>query len=299
MMSLDTLKTGALCLSIALGCALSADAQGRPPMRVHTATQSQPLALVPANREVRGGRVEVRETARKIEIEANGVPNHTVGVFPNAGNPHSISAQSIDFTVPKTPRVTGKTTDLGLNLYFGVALNGVPFDPGAAEFWQGNPRSGWNYDALGGAVSLGLDANYAHVQPNGSYHYHGLPTGFFKALGWSDTTPSPLIGYAADGFPIYLRTALVDGKVRDMQSSYQLKSGSRPGGNDPGGRYDGTFVEDYVFVEGSGDLDACNGAVITNSAYADGTYAYFLTEAFPTIPRCLNGKPDKSFYKRR
>ena len=50
------------------------------------------------------------------------------------------------------------------------------FDPGTAEFFQRNRNSEWNYEALSGAVKLGLDQNHAHVQPNGAYHYHGLPS---------------------------------------------------------------------------------------------------------------------------
>lgn len=41
-----------------------------------------------------------------------------------------------------------------------------------------------------------------------------------------------------------------------MESSYQLKSGFRSG---PGGPYDGTYVEDYEFVSGLGQLDRYNG----------------------------------------
>ena len=47
---------------------------------------------------------------------------------------------------------------------------------------------------------------------------------------------------------------------------------------------DGTFLEDWEYVAGSGDLDECNGIII------DGTYAYFLTGGFPYVPRCLNGE---------
>ncbi len=56
---------------------------------------------------------------------------------------------------------------------FGVALNGLPLDPGTAEFWHNDPN--WNYEAMSGKMDLGLDENNAHVQPNGAYHYHGLP----------------------------------------------------------------------------------------------------------------------------
>ena len=51
-----------------------------------------------------------------------------------------------------------------------------------------------------------------------------------------------------------------------------------------GPRYaDGTFLEDWQFNEGSGDLDKCNGLTV------DGKYANFLTDEFPYIPRCLSG----------
>ena len=159
--------------------------------------------------------------------------------------------------------------------------------------------SGWQYEALGGAVRLGLDENYGHVQPSGAYHYHGLPVGLLQDLGWSSNAESPLIGYAADGFPIYAITAKVNGTVQKMESSYRLKSGNRPGGAQPSGDYDGTFVQDYVYVAGAGDLDACNGAYVTTDDYPNGTYAYFLTESYPVIPRCHVGDVDNSFNKRR
>ena len=38
-------------------------------------------------------------------------------------------------------------------------------DPGTAEFWNGDRRSNWNYEALGGAVPLVINEHHAHVQP--------------------------------------------------------------------------------------------------------------------------------------
>ena len=50
----------------------------------------------------------------------------------------------------------------------------------------------------------GLDDHHAHVQPTGAYHYHGLPTGLIEHLRKEkDDNKMLLIGYAADGFPIY------------------------------------------------------------------------------------------------
>ncbi|MBO9478110.1 YHYH protein [Shimia sp. R11_0] len=291
-------KIAALVLALALGFVAKAEAQGRPPLRAHTATQSQTLALVSATRSAGRAWVKITEQGTSRIIKANGVPDHKVGRFPNRGNPHRIKAQSYRFAVPLKPKPQGAEARPLKRSLFGVALNGVPFDPAAAEFWQGNPRSGWQYEALGGAVSLGLDANYGHVQPNGAYHYHGLPIGLLNRLGWSTRQPSPLVGYAADGFPIYAITAVQNGQLVEMTSSYQLKPGRRPAGG-PAGEYDGTFVQDYIYVAGSGRLDACNGAVVSTPEAPQGTYAYFLTEAFPVIPRCHKGTPDLSFRKRR
>ncbi len=292
------LGPGLLVTAIVGGIALSnlANAQGRPPMRVHTATSAHPLNLQTARASAGPNVVQMSTTGSRRFISANGIPEHAVGSFPNRGNPNRISAQSYSFQIPTDPR-QGATRDIR-RTPFGVGVNGVPFDPGAAEFWQGNPRSGWQYEALGGAVPLGLDANYGHVQPTGAYHYHGVPVGLMQSQGWSSNGASPLIGWAADGFPIYALTAEVNGQVVRMTSSYRLRSGSRPGGDQPSGTYDGAFVQDYVYVRGAGSLDECNGATVRTAEFPEGTYAYFLTETFPVIPRCHVGQVDSSFQKR-
>ena len=294
----DTVKLVLLGSVVTTGVALQSDAQGRPKMRKHTATEAQELDLVPAQVAIQGNSVKLRATSDAVKIRANGIPDHAVGQFPNRGNPHAIKSQNYRFSTDtdQLPRVAKA---FGLAGLFGVAVNGVPFDPGAAEFWKGNRQSGWQYEALGGAVTLGLDQNYAHVQPSGAYHYHGMPWGLMQQVGWSADKASPLIGYAADGFPIYAITAKVNGRVQEMTSSYKLKSGNRPGAAAPGGRYDGAFVQDYQYRAGSGTLDECNGAQVTTAEYPDGTYAYFLSQEFPVVPRCLKGQADSSFAKRR
>ncbi len=273
--------------------AVIATAQHR--FRYHDETQSQPLRLVPATVDPGASRTQINETASKLRLSGNGIPDHLVGQFPNRGNPHQMTSQSVNLHIPKTPKQNGTVTPLRMGWNFGVSLNGVVFDPLAAEFWKGDPRSGWSYNALGGAIALGLDENYAHVQANGKYHYHGVPTGLVELLDWSPDAHSPLIGYAADGFPIYAMTGVIDGRVSDMTSSYRLKSGNRPGSRMPNGRHDGTFNEDYVYVEGTGNLDQCNGAFTVSAEYPSGTYAYFLTEDYPVVPRCFKGTPDQSF----
>ncbi|MEM9399097.1 MAG: YHYH protein [Verrucomicrobiota bacterium] len=231
-------------------------------------------------------------------IESNGIPEHTTGRFPNRNNPNQIRAQQHRYRVPLHPQVASRITPLHRQP-FGVALNGVPFDPGTAEFWQRDRSSGWNYEALSGKISLGLDQNNAHVQPTGAYHYHGLPQGLVVKLGGEKKMTH--LGYAADGFPVYGSYAYSDPKdsrsaLKKVVSSYRLKSGSRPSG--PGGVYDGTFVQDYEYVPGAGDLDACNGRFGVTPDHPEGIYHYYITETYPFIPRFFRGTPDASFARR-
>src|SRR5258706_6185813 len=111
----------------------------------------------------------------------------------------------------------------------------------------------------------------------------------------------PLRGGAADGSPLYgpggrdqPRDPASD--VRALKSSYQLKKGARPAtSGQPGGTFDGIFVEDFEYVAGSGDLDECSGRFGVTPEFPDGTFQYVLTEDFPYVPRQLRGTPDPSF----
>lgn len=225
-------------------------------------------------------RVRIWSEGEYRYVESNGIPDHATGTFPNSGNPNTITEQSHRFRMPVAPQRAAQRTPLGMHP-FGVAVNGVPFDPGAAEFWNNDRQSGWQYEALSEFMHLGLDEHHAHVQPSGAYHYHGLPEGI----------AGPLLGYAADGFPIYR----ADSSGVAWRSSYRVKSGTRPSG--PGGAYDGRFVQDYEFVTGAGDLDACNGREAATAEYPQGTYCYVVTPDFPFIPRCFTGTPDASFLR--
>ncbi|TWT38679.1 YHYH protein [Blastopirellula retiformator] len=276
-------------------------AQFGPPMRRMLTNQSGKLDLVPANQQPRErNRVQIEVVGNDRVITSNGIPEHKVGQFPNRGNPNALVQQHYVFRIPAKPQPAPRITPLGLQ-NFGLGLNGVPFDPGAAEWYKGDRRGGWQYEPLSGAVPLGIDGNYAHVQPNGAYHYHGLPSGFLKELNVNRNSHSPLIGWAADGFPIYAMYGYQDpqdagSEIVELDSSYQLKKGRRPNGNqDPGGTYDGTFVADYEFVSGKGDLDECNGRFCVTPEFPEGTYAYFLTQHWPVIPRAYRGTPSDDF----
>lgn len=226
-------------------------------------------------------------------VRSNGIAGHDTGPFPNPGNPHPIEPQSYMFSLPVDPKPAAQPIFFQLGT-FGVGINGVIFEPQAAEWYLGDHGGPWQYDPLGGAVALGIDTNHAHVQPNGAYHYHGMPVGLLATInGGSEGEHAPLIGWAFDGYPIYARYgARDDGTVGELKPSWRLKTGERPGGETaPAGPYDGTFVDDYEFVEGLGDLDACNGRVTRNADFPQGTYAYFITASFPFIPRCFTAEP--------
>ena len=269
----------------------------------HSATQKGVVEPVPAtSRPGVESKVTITIEGDKRVIASNGVPDHATGRFPNRDNPNRVAEQRYRFTVPLHPTPAARPYRYG-NQLFGIALNGVVFDPATAEAWKNDMSSGWHYDAKGGAFSLGLDTNNGHVQPSGAYHYHGVPSALLARLSEGKARMT-LLGWAADGYPIYGKWDYKDpkdasGPVVALRSSYRLKKGKRPGTDgQPGGAYDGVFVEDFEYVAGAGDLDECGGRVGVTPEFPGGTYHYVLTEDFPFIPRLLKGRPDASFSRR-
>ena len=262
------------------------------------------LNLIPARQTLEiAPQCKIKIEGDKRIIKSNGIPDHEVGRFPNRGNPNGIQAQNYHYEVALKPKGAREAIVM-VRQPFGIALNGVLFDPGTAEFFQRDRSSEWNYEALSGAVKLGLDQNHAHVQPNGAYHYHGLPSKLFEVLSDGEQAMT-LVGWAADGFPIYGLYGTKDpldagSEIVELKSSYQIKVGARPSGSDsPGGDYDGSFTIDYEYVDSSGDLDECGGRFGVTPEFTEGTYYYVLTEDYPFIPRMFKGEPDPSFERRR
>ena len=252
-------------------------------------------------------RVEEKQDYRYVT--ANGIPDHAAGQFPNRHNPNAIREQNYTFRMPRKPMPAARPTPVR-RLLFGVALNGVVLDPGTAEFWGNDRRSGWNIEAIAPAgvrtINLGLDRNNAHVQPSGAYHYHAVPTGLVESLvavhrAAGHGRSMVQVGWAADGFPIYDHHAYAKAddpksELVELKSSYRVRQGNRPAKPDgPGGAYDGVYTQDYEYVEGSGDLDECNGRYGVTPEFPKGTYYYVITDAFPFIPRLFRGTPDESF----
>lgn len=239
-------------------------------------------------------------------LTGNGVPNHSTGTFPNSNDPNSLSAQNVSAAMPLSPAIAASTTQV--SHVIGYALNSVKFDPataGGCTVTNGqtscvmlNYTGSWNLEALGQtAFNFGADSSNAHTQPDGSYHYHGMPTGLMTALG-KGQAPT-LVGWALDGYPIYGRygyTTAMDATsaVKVLKSSYQLKTTPDSGRPSVSSYPMGTFSEDYQYVAGSGDLDDCNGRVDVTPEFPNGIYHYYTTDTYPFVQRCVKGTPFNS-----
>lgn len=237
-------------------------------------------------------------------LSGNGVPNHSVvgGRFAT-----QISEQNIESTVSLMPEVIDSITTTRAP---GYALNSVIFEPGTAGTCPNGAsgeadcnyamgRDSWQMVATPGETSpwrfdFGVDENDAHVQPNGQYHYHGDPLNLVAILNPDFESSMTLIGWASDGFPIYSLRGYTDPQdastpMIEMRSSYQTidePAAGRPSVDDFAL---GHFEQDWEYVEGSGDLDECNGRVGITPEFPQGIYHYYTTRTYPFVQRCVRG----------
>ncbi len=137
-----------------------------------------------------------------------------------------------------------------------------------------------------------------------------------KAAPW---THSPIVGWAADGYPVYgpygYSTAN-DAKstVRRVRPSFRLRTitqrrtlpdwllpflpnstqnlAANQYGPDVNAKFPlGRYVNDYEYVAGLGDLDQYNGRFTVTPEFPAGTYAYFVTvndDGSPAFPYIMN-----------
>jgi hypothetical protein len=241
--------------------------------------------------------IEIKDGFRNIR--AVGLPSHPVGVFTYRSEVVKLQEQNHSFRTTMEPRAQRRATPANRGV-FGVALNGVVFDTRSELYWNNQSESGWSYEPLRNSKSMEIDMNNGHADRRGAYHYHGVPVGLINTMG--RPTDMRLIGWAADGFPIYDQWGYRDPKdpksgLRVLAPSYWVKPGNRQTG--PGDAHDGTFTEDWAFVKGRGDLDECNGRTGVTPEFPNGTYYYVVTERFPGVPRFFRGTPDSSFTRRQ
>lgn len=232
-----------------------------------------------------GTMVRVTVDGSTRSIEANALPNHETGEFPNQGNPNTISEQDARYEYTTEPVYVGSATEVRTT---GVAANGVKFEPGTAETVMCESGETLRIEALQDTYDLGLDFNNAHVQPTGEYHYHGVSELLVDA--YSSDQDLVQVGFAADGFLMYYS------KSGSYGSGYELSTEGREGtdcvASGPlaatvdidGTTPDGTYTSDWVWSEDAGELDRCNGVEV------NGEYVYIITNEYPYVGRCLNGE---------
>ncbi|WP_051554570.1 YHYH protein [Maribacter antarcticus] len=243
------------------------------------------------------------------KVYTNNYPAHTIGPW---GGPNTIEAQDFEYSMCQYPELTTVVTEIkgdpnsqscGAGIIFGVSDQGINYSPFARLYFV-NPNTqeenlNWHIEA---DFTLIMDPNGGHVNSVSRYHYHNIPTNYFaNDLNIDGESHSPILGYAADGFPIYYKYLYSDAtgsntSITDFSSGYSLKSGTRPGDGvtAPNGSYDGTYIEDYEYT--GSNLDECGGRFGVTPDYPNGTYYYVLTDSWPYIPRCFKGKyVDDSF----
>ncbi len=191
-----------------------------------------------------------------ITVVSNGVPDYTyIGTSP--GEP---DGREFTFTMPAEPTMAETVTDVPYIGPIGMTLNGI-------SIYGPTEGTGGDVDSLPGIIS----ECGSHNGPGG-FHTHKILASdvtdcFFTP---EEVAAAPqLAGYASDGFPIYTG-------VDQYTSSWQLTD-------------DSLFASDtwaaHTYVEGSGDLDQCNGRYDE-----DGNYAYYTTATFPYVLGCFAGE---------
>ncbi len=190
-----------------------------------------------------------------VVVNSNQIPDFPY-IETSPGNPQEYA---LEFQIPATPTVAAAASDVPALGALGVAINGIPIY-GATEGTGGDVLS------LGG----GFTECGGHNGPTG-YHYHTFDVdgSDYCLFSEAEATAAPqLFGYALDGYPIY------SGNFQYTSSWYL---------SDPSLFATDTFSA-HTFVEGSGDLDQCNGRTDAN-----GNYAYYTTDSFPYTLGCYRG----------
>ena len=187
------------------------------------------------------GYVDVEVFDTYCNLSSDNIPNHN---FNDTSANFRTNIAEIDrvFRVKRGPQMASEISQINVQAWDAVMLNGVVADVKSAGCYKpsesradddGNteagcgPNDNWMLIPLEYSTKFGADIHNAHVQPDGTYHYHGNPNAMF------DDSPSgngsPVIGFAADGFPIYgsYILDLLTGTYRKALSGYTLKEGTR------------------------------------------------------------------------
>jgi hypothetical protein len=212
--------------------------------------------------------------------------------------PNALVEAEHTYQIPRYPEVAAEPSDVPFLGYIGVVVNGTSvFGPneGQTPDLYGDPI----YNAI-------MDGCQGHTAFE--YHHHALVQKCLIDSGlvaepWMNpdpdpAEPSPILAYAADGFPIYGPYGCLDEDctpVVEFQSSWQVREGQTPenyawdpSDNDGAANtYTNTGAYEYVERAGETYLDKCNGRT-----GPDGSYRYHATAGFPYTLACYRGTPE-------
>ncbi|MEM7247273.1 MAG: YHYH protein [Acidobacteriota bacterium] len=206
--------------------------------------------------------LDVRCTATNLVVESNGIPSYPFVQI----TPHDLVAQDHVWRIPLEPEVRMEPEPVPLLGAIAIATNGSPIF---------GPNEGPMPDPYGDPVYNGImDTCQGHTARGGVYHYHALLVSCLTAAD-PPGEPSPIIGYAFDGYPIYGPWGCVDEdctEVIEFQSSW-VQIGDPTTYAWDAHEYQPRAEQQY--------LDECNGRI-----GPDGTYRYHATATFPYILGC-------------
>lgn len=233
----------------------------------------------------------VQYTDSNVYISATCIPGYDIGPWKN--NPNTPTNQNFVYKLTRFPQEYTDTNTLnviGMG-HVGVWTNGVSiFNPEAASSY--NNLNIWNQNAFY-FEGAGFDSCLGHPDMTGEYHNHLNPKCLYNDA--DSTHHSPIIGFAFDGYPVYGAYGYANtngtGGIKRMRSSFEVRKmvdrDTLPNGTvlsvgDEGPPVSstyplGTYVQDYIYVPNSGDLDSHNGRFCVTPDYPNGTYAYFVT----------------------
>ena len=131
-------------------------------------------------------------TIGKRTVVSNGIPTHSVSIYPEYGNNYTACAVPFHIELPLEPTYSQTVTEIPPMGIVAIAVNGVPmFGPQEAE--------GLNAVEPPDDITV-QDGQvwYGHASPFNEWHYHNPWAGHsVRPMG------TTLIGWALDGFPIF------------------------------------------------------------------------------------------------
>ena len=253
-------------------------------------------------------------TDTEVIVTSNGMPHYTyVSTTPNP-----LAAQNHRWTIPLNPEYSEETQEVPCLGTVGFSISGIPVY---------GPNEGPMPDPFGDPVANDvMDESQGHTGGDDDYHYHAFVEPSFRDTDGDGVPdlyddepmavqegPSPILGYALDGFPIYGNRGCLDANCEQVvafKSSWEstnYENGTEGCENNRECNNPDEYVcanaviagqlttacvfKDYAWdnhayraQEGDDWLDECNGRI-----GPDGTYRYHATTSFPYLVGCYHG----------